>query len=88
MPAYSELSLMLAVTAVSWQTQMKFGYFVPASENTETSKFKAEDTSSSFLRNVRIYQCYNFISHTILISIFAGVRTSDLREQDLFVYCI
>jgi len=49
MPAYSELSLLLAVTALSWQTPLNYGYEFPAFENTETSKFKAEDTGSSFL---------------------------------------
>ena len=40
MPAYSGLSLLLAVTALSWQTKLKYGYELPASENPHPSKSK------------------------------------------------
>jgi len=88
MPAYSELSLLFAVTALSWQTTLKYGYEFPAFENTQTSRFKAEDTSSSFLRNVGNCQCYNVLSYNNITLIFTSVRTSEIREQDQFVYCI
>ena len=83
MPAYSELSLLLAVTALS---PLKYEYEFPASENTHISKYKAEDTSSNFLRNVRMCQLYNVISQNVMLN-FTAVRTSDIREQDQFVYC-
>ena len=88
MSAYSELPLKLSFTAVSWQTPLKYGYEFPASENNQTSNFKPEDTSSSFLRNVGMCQCYNIISQSTVKFIFTAALTSELREQDQFVYCI
>jgi len=79
---------MLAINALSRQTPLKCGHVFPATEITQNSKFKAEDTSICFLRNIRMYQCYNIIYENILILIFAGVRTSAPREQDQLVYCI
>jgi len=45
MPAYLELSLLLAVTALS---PLKYEYGFPEAKNTHISKYKAEDTSSNF----------------------------------------
>jgi hypothetical protein len=87
-PAYSEISLMLTFTPLSWQTPLKYGRKFPASENAQTSKFKAEDTSSSFLRNVGTCQCYNVMSHNTVIQIFTVVWAAYLIHKEQFVYCI
>jgi hypothetical protein len=81
MPAHSELSLLLAVTALAWQVPLKYGYEFPASKNTQTSNFKAKDTNNSILRNVGMCKCYNIISQNTVILIFTAVRTSDLWNR-------
>jgi hypothetical protein len=62
MPTYSELSLLLAVTTLSWQTPLKYGYEFPASKNIQTSKLKAEDTKTQVAASCETSVCVSYIT--------------------------
>jgi hypothetical protein len=72
---------MLLVTSLSWYTLLKFRYEFPSSDSTQTSVFKAQEGSSSFSKNVGIYQCYNVTSQNDVILIYTAVRETEISAN-------